>query len=286
MKYLILSKDFSKGKAGDDSGNLGRYFELGWECIGSRFDFIALYNQNKIDEENTTVVTIQDRVFFYTKFYKNVISHDRFLELLRRGDIGDEDILDDWAVGHKNLRFLNANSFINTQTQKYYRYNEDKDLIFNGFDLQGSIIPEHEFVVMCIRHRDWSSNRNSNIDFYQKAVEKIRDKYPIFVVGKGNEVFCEKNNITHIEHLKDYVSLIKNKNCKGLVCQSTGTAVLAFNCAEVDIYLIDHNRASEIHGINAVLGGKPSQFCSGDILPYYDTSDKTLESITERILNV
>lgn len=285
MKYLILSKDFSKGEVGDDSGSLGNYFELGWECIGSRFDFIALYNQNKIDEENTTVVTIQDRAFFYTKFYKNVISHDRFLELMKSGDIGDKDILDDWAVGHKNLRFLNG-GFTDDQTQKYYRYNEDKDLIFNGFDLQGSITPEYEFIVMCIRHRGWTPSRNSNVDFYQSVVEKIKDKYPIFVVGKGNEGFCEKNNITHVERLKDYVSLIKNKNCKGLVCQSTGTAVLAFNCAEVDIHLIDDNGASEVNGVNPVLGGKPSQFCSGGILPYYDTGDKTLKSITERILNV
>lgn len=286
MKYIILSKDLNKGKVGDDSGNLSRYFELGWECIGSRFDFIAMYNRGEIQEDNVTIVTIEDRMFFYTKFYKNVISYDQFLQLLNKGIITKEDIIDDWTINHKNLKFLNGKTFVNPENKKYYRYEEDRHLIFDGFDLSGSISPNCEFVVMCIRYRDWSSNRNSNINFYQNLVDKIKDKYQIFVVGKGNEDFCTRNSINYVDKLKDYVALIKNKNCKGLICQSTGTAVLAFNCAEVDIHLIDHSRASEIHGINAVLGGTTSQFCSKKIIPYYNYNQETFNSIIKGILNV
>jgi hypothetical protein len=76
MRYLILGKNIRAGAPGNDSGSLNEYFELGWESIGSRFDLIALYNQGKINEDEVTLVTLEDRMFFYTKFYKNVINLD------------------------------------------------------------------------------------------------------------------------------------------------------------------------------------------------------------------
>ena len=67
MKYLILSKNVKKGIPGDDSRKLTEYFELGWEVVGSRIDFIADLNMGKIDRDNTTIVCIEDRMFFYEK---------------------------------------------------------------------------------------------------------------------------------------------------------------------------------------------------------------------------
>ena len=169
-------------------------------------------------------------MFFYTKFYKNVISYEQF----RNMKIRQEDIYGDWPLNHNQLRFLNGNEFSDPETKEYVRKQQDGDLIFNGFDLAGSREPNETFITMCIRHRNWCSNRNSNTSFYQELVNLIKDKFPIYVVGKGNEEFCKDNNINYVASLKDYVSLIKNKNCKCLITQSTGTAVLALTCAETD----------------------------------------------------
>ena len=259
MKYIILSKNITEGKSGNDSGDLNRYFELGWESVGSRFDFISLYNQGLVDEKNVTAVAIEDRMFFYSKFFKNIISYDKFLSI----ELKNEDTVEDWPENClTKMKFQDVENFINPETKKYYRYDEDKDLIFNGFDLEDAINPDYPFITMCIRHRDHGSNRNSNINFYQDVVNSLKERYNIFVVGKGNEEFCMRNGVTYVDRLKDYVSLIKNKKCRALIAQSTGTALLAFTCADTDIYLVDHAGSSNITGIRAIYGGTPSQFCS------------------------
>lgn len=282
MKYIILSKSIAQGRSGNDSGDLNKYFELGWESVGSRFDFISLYNQGLVDEKNVTAVTIEDRMFLYSKFFKNVISYDEFLSI----KLTEEDTVEDWPeTCHTTMKFQDQKNFINPQTKRYYRYHEDKNLIFNGFDLDGTIKPDYPFVTMCIRHRDHGYDRNSNINFYQHLVNELKEKYSIFVVGKGNEQFCEKNSITYVERLKDYVSLIKNPNCRALIAQSTGTALLAFTCADTDIYLIDHAGSSKINGIQAIWGGIPSQLCSKKIIPFYNQSLETSHTITKELLN-
>ena len=63
MNYLILSKNINEGVVGDDSSSLAEYFELGWEVVGSRMDFIAKLNLGLIDKKTTTIVTIKDRMF-------------------------------------------------------------------------------------------------------------------------------------------------------------------------------------------------------------------------------
>jgi hypothetical protein len=53
MKYIILSKNINKGIVGDDSSNLNSYFELGWEVVGSRVEFVADNKCNFHDYEKS-----------------------------------------------------------------------------------------------------------------------------------------------------------------------------------------------------------------------------------------
>jgi len=282
MKYMILGKDDLKGTHGSDSSkdaDINKYWELGWETVGSRIDFISFYNQELWDQERMTAVAIEDRMFMYTKMCKNVISYSDFKKL----NVPKEDIIFDIPANHMKCRFT-TKAFLKPGTSDYYRKEEDRELIFNEFDLDQTISPEKEFVTMCIRRRDWCANRNSSIPFFQRLVDSIKDHHPIYVAGKGNEEFCEQNGINFIEKLKDYVSLIKNKKCLSLVTQSTGLALLALTCAETDVHLIDHSKCSDLYGNHAISGGKCIQFLKGEIYPYFDLSEDTYNTIVSKVL--
>jgi len=278
MKYIILGKNISEGIVGNDSEDLAKYFELGWEIVGSRIDFISLLNQNFISEENFTVVTIKDRMFMYQSFFKNVISYEEFLIK----NIDKKNIID-WTE-QRDFKFLNANYFVDQKTKKYVRFYEDYEKIFNGFVLNQSLKQNENFVVMCIRHRDHCSYRNSDIDFYKNLVDEVKKMVKnVFIVGKGNESFCKNNGCIYLNNLQDYVTLIKDNNCLGLVTQSTGPACLALVCAECPIYILDHSMASDLSGNNAVLGGQCIHFCTGTKNVFYDFSDNTKNSILKSI---
>lgn len=280
MKYIILGKSLKSGVIGDDSTQLNEYFELGWEVVGSRFDVIKMLNTNQLDMD-TTLVTIEDRKFFYTKIFPNVITYSEFLN--RKNE---NDYVSDWTHDHlTTFNFLNPDSFVDSDG-KYIRYYEDYDLLFNGFDLDSSTIKEYsEYVVLGLRYRDNANFKNASEAFFSKLVNSIKENITkkVYIVGKGSEFFCEKYGCNYVDKLVDFVSLIKNKNCKGYITQSTGTACLSFVCSEVPIYLIDHTKCSEINGTNAVLGGKCIQLCSSKITPYYSFEESNIFDIIEKI---
>lgn len=279
MKYIILGKNNAQGIVGNDSSDLSEYFELGWESVGSRIDFISLVNQKLINEEEYTAVTIKDRMFMYTSFFKNVISYEEF----SKKNISKNDIID-WTL-IRNFNFLDANKFVDLKTQKYIRHEEDYNEIFNGFTLNENLHQEEKFIVVCIRHRDHCSYRNSDVNFYKLLIKKLKLKIKnIFVVGKGNEEFCLKNNCFYVEKLQDYVTLIKNKNCAALVSQATGTVALSFTSATCPIYMIDHSKVSDLEGNNAVLGGKCIQFCSKPIKVFFEINQETIDKIFDNIV--
>lgn len=283
MNYIILGKSQKKGTITDDSSSLQIYFELGWEVVGSRIDIINLINSNKIDIENTTLVTTNDRKFMYTKFFPNVISTEDYNKL----DKNNSKIYD-WTES-LNFRFLNAyDNFVDPITKKYVNLERDYETLFNGFDLSESIYNDldENYVVIAMRYREHNGHKNANEIFFKKLVHELKNVVTkkIFVVGYGSERFCEENNCIYVDRLVDYVSLIKNKKCLSLIAQSTGTLCLALMCSNVHIQLLDHAKASEIHGDNAVLGGVCVQLCKSGITPYYTLSDEIINSITKKSL--
>ena len=280
MKYLIVGKSVVAGTIENDSGKMHEYFELGWETVGSRFDVIALYNQGLIDEENVTLVTTEDRMFFYTSFFKNVISWNEFCSCARH-----LTGMEDWTENHMSLGFCQP-GFV--KDGKYSRYKEDGELIFNGWDLEGAINPQEPFLVLSIRKRAWCDNRNSDMSLYTDIVKRFKHKLPIYVVGRGAEDFCDLHQINYVERLQDYVSLLKNKNCASLISQATGTVAVAMTCAETDIHMIDPSGAGNIRGTNAVLGGTPVHFFTEQLYTYTmnnwrDKSDSEYYLLLERI---
>jgi hypothetical protein len=281
MNFIILGKSLRKGTIGSDSSDLSVYFELGWEVVGSRIDIINLINQNLLSESDTVLVTSEDRKFMYTKFYKNTITYEEFQRVKK-----DDDIVHDWTQ-ERNFRFLNAyNNFVDLDTKKYKYYDRDHELIFNGYDLDGSKFKNYseKFIVLSLRFREHNSHKNALTNVFDFLVDNLKKTVTknIFVVGYGSDDFCKRNDCVYIENLQDYVSLIKNKNCISLISQSTGTLCLALTSSETHIQLIDHTMCSDIEGDNAVLGGKCMHFFSNGMTTYYSLDIPTTNKILEK----
>jgi hypothetical protein len=283
MNYIILGKATKKGTVNDDSADLSVYFELGWEVVGSRIDIINKINSKEIDFSNTTLVTLDDRKFMYTKFYDKVISFDEFNSI----KLSSNDYVEDWPV-KRNFSFLNAyNGFINNETKQLKTIDRDHDLLFDGYDLKGTIFESinKPYVVLALRYRDHNNYKNADETFFKNLVLEIRKNvcHKIFVVGYGSEKFCEENDCVYINRLVDYVFLIKNNLCMSLIAQSTGTICLALMCSNTHIHLLDHSGCSELDGDNAVLGGRCVQLFKKGLTPYYTLSNEIIPDIIKNI---
>lgn len=266
MKYIIAGKSLVAGTTRSDSGKMNEYFELGWETVGSRFDVIKLFNDGEINTEDTTIVTTPDRMFFYTKFFNNVITWNEYWDI-RSNDPMVVLNTDDWTSKHLTLGFCQSD--FATSNGEYYRKEQDGELIFNGWDIDDAQYnPEKPFLVLNIRKRLWCPNRNSDSNLYQDIISKFRGDLDVYVVGRGNEAFCSMMGCTYVDRLKDYVSLIKNKNCVSLISQATGTVAIAMTCATTDIHMIDPSGAGKVTGTNAVLGGTPIHFFTKQLHTY------------------
>ena len=141
MNYIVCGIDFKSGTKEDDSILLNQYFELGWEMVGSRIDVIAQKNMGLFDQENTTIVTLADRMFMYQKLFKNVISSKEFLQRVktepglsyRTFGSGTNSRVKDWAWDQQ-FSFLNFSQHCD-ESGRYVRYVEDFDDIFDGYQL-------------------------------------------------------------------------------------------------------------------------------------------------------
>lgn len=276
MKYIIAGKSELPGIPGNDTQDLNKYFELGWEVVGSRIDLIRLRNTGCINQDTTTIVTAEDRKFMYQRLFKNVIS---WAEFKNTGSF--DDILHDYPKAQDFL-FLNQdkkNTFWEDNdpslngNKKYFRYNEDYYDITEGFLTNTSFLEKHikeneRFIVACIRFRDHCPGRNSKVDWWELFLKRAKEtNNKVFVVGKTTEKFCDGKSVIHVEKLANYVSLIQHPGCKSVVAQSTGTALLAYSASKSKIYLVDPgNVAGSVRVNNAVMGGNCSVFTKADII--------------------
>jgi hypothetical protein len=285
MKYIILGKSLKKGTVNDDSSSLSIYFELGWEVVGSRIDIINKINSGEINSESTTLVTTDDRKFMYSYFFDKVISYDEFKKIRK-----ENNIVEDWTES-QNFSFLNAyNNFVDLETKKLVNFERDYDLLFNGFDLKNTIYSDisEDFVVLTMRYRDHNGHKNADEFFFKSLISEIKKEIcnKIFIVGYGSENFAKNNDCVYVDKLYDYVYLIKHKNCRSLVSQTTGTLCLALMCSNTHIQVLDNTSCSELYGDNAVLGGRCVHLFKNGLTSYYEPlSDNLIPKVINKIKN-
>jgi hypothetical protein len=286
MRYLILGKNIAQGVRSDDSGALNKYFELGWELVGSRVDFIRKVNSNPRYLQDTTVITPRDRIFFYSLIAPKVESSEIFFsEKIKH--LNSEDVIEDWTESQK-FTFLNAKNFASKETGKYLYADEDSRLIRDGFDLgKVTLNPANTlpFVVISLRFRDHASGRNSAP---RKAVKLITELQKngiknIYIFGRGSERIAQKVSATFVGRLDEFVFLIKHDQCLGVIGQSSGPIVLALMATPKLICIIDQTGAADLEGNNAVLGGRCIQFGGGKIIKFKSIKQKNRKIIVQLI---
>lgn len=282
MNYIIAGKNDAAGISGNDSADLAVYFELGWEVVGSRLDAIKLLRTDKISNESTTIVTIDDRKFMYTSMFKNVISWDEFRKRRDNNEIGIFDTIEDWTQT-RPFSFLNPNHDFEfwenrdaspQANSRYSRYEQDYDYIVNGFtkndEITRNLKDDEKYYVACLRFRDHCNFRSSPEVWWSLLLDKIiaETGRKVFLVGHGSEKFVKNEKMKHVEKLQDYVTLIQDSRCRAVIAQSTGTCGLAFSASKSPIHWIDHANVSFINENNPVMGGNCAIFTKSVIYRY------------------
>ena len=145
-------------------------------------------------------------------------------------------------------------------------------------------------IVIGYRSRGHASRKNSSLHAHEIQAAKIFIKEynltneQVFVVGNGLEVerVCASEGYIHLKKLADFVSVLKNPNTICHIAPATGTTLLSFHSAECPILLLDHVNASKLQSVNAVLGGTPSHFFRGGIIPW--TGNNVSKNLANGIL--
>lgn len=299
MRYIVAGKNNAAGIKGNDSSNLAVYFELGWEVVGSRLDAIKFLKTGKFLNDETTIVTIADRMFMYSSIFKNVISWEELVRRINSKEIGIFDTIEDWTQT-RQFSFLNLNKDFEfwenrdaspESNSRYSRYEEDHEEITNGFAKNEKFLNDlnhnEKYYVVCLRFRDHDSVRSSPPDWWSQLLEKIyfETNRKIFLVGHGAESFIKNDFMIHVPKLQDYVTLIQDSRCKAVIAQSTGTCGLAFSASKAPVHWIDHTNVSFINQNNAVMGGNCAMFLKETVYRYgsSDMNEKGVEKILSRI---
>ena len=299
MKYIIAGKNTAAGVKGNDSADLGVYFELGWEVVGSRLDAIKLLKTGVLSKDDTTIVTISDRKFMYSSIFKHVISWEEFLALVNARSLNEFDTFEDWTQT-RQFSFLNLNGDFEFwenrdasihANSRYSRYEQDYKEIVDGFEKNKSVLEDlredDSYYVACLRFRDHCESRSSPMIWWNQLLDSLIKETgkKIFLVGAGAEKFVKEDKVKHVQKLQDYVTLIQDLRCKAVIAQSTGTCGLAFTASKVPVHWIDHTNVSFINQNNAVMGGACAMFLKSPVYRYGsdDINEIGINKILSRI---
>lgn len=238
MNYYIVGKKINEGIIGNDgNGILSNYFELGWEYVVTHLYIKHLFNTNKL-KPTDCIVTIKDRMFLYTGFWKNVISYEEFITTEKKGNVID-------------LCDISYDILPKIVGDKYEYFDDDLPVIKNVDYINVDHLPtDSEYCCLHLRYRDWAPFRNLDLSYWLKIIDKLTKKgLKIFIFGKSNENLCDNKN-TFCVNLDEYASLLNNKNCSFLIGTVSGGSLTAQlfshkNCVN-NIIITDTQTETEI----------------------------------------
>lgn len=247
MRYVIIGRHEAKGVIGSDSGDLDVYYELGWELAFSNI-IAKRFLSEGILSSSDIIVTKEERKFFYSKVFDNVIDWESFKKITRNPN--DEV--------HYLTRTLDPNSEVRFGDPHPERLSPE---ITCNFDLIEDIEEKYEinspFGIYCIRLRDWCDWRNSDLDVARSAINKFTNELGIkmFMVGQNSEELAKELNINYVD-LREYGSLTNSKHCKFCISPLSGIIHLTNFCGHDNLhnFIFDHNNERQVEN-NAVLMG-------------------------------
>lgn len=239
MKYIITAKggDVNSGNGNYEGGTPIYQTESATELIINRLATICYLKDGLINEE-TTIVTLNDRKFLYDKIFKNVEVYDPLKHYHDCIDLVTEPMLD------KLCKTLPYKPF-------YKNFNRDKTEIFNisyNEEILKSELPE--FLVCIPRLKNSDTRRNLNQKFWIDFLNLAKSRYEkIFVFGRGNENI-ECDNIKYVDEFKDYCSYIHHNKCVNIVSTISGPCHYAhfFGNPSTKLTMIDNLDLISKHG--------------------------------------
>lgn len=224
MNYIIVGKNIKSGSIDDDSSDLQKYFELGWEIVTTRLKLILMLKNKEINV-NDTIVTFSDRAFLYTNLFKNVIDYKYYLKIKNKNNTID-------LVSKRREILKNKKIY-----KDIWQYKGDVlNVNYSNFDIS------EKFIGLLVRKRSHAAIRNINDDYNYKFLNQAKIKnIKVFVFGMGSEYLCDNKNSFHVG-LRDWASLMHNKNCMCITGGTSGGLMLGQVCCTNKMLIIDHNK--------------------------------------------
>jgi hypothetical protein len=259
-KYYIASKNIIKGVSGNDiveASQLSSYFELGWELAITRPYLNLMINTGSFDPSEDVVVTSFDRSFLYSRYCKNVITLESFLEK----DVDNDAVID--LTSEDMLRKMGSEMFDNCSINYGSKYidsvkrdnnNTNIDLLDDDYVVKNN----NNFICLAIRNRDWVSNRNISDD----SIHKIINHYlllniDVYVFGKGAEIYANNENIFYAS-FQELATLLNNKKCLNFITSVSGGGMIRFFTGICQTTII--NRNGELHPDHVLFFGDEVDF--------------------------
>lgn len=240
-----------------------KFCHLGHELHAARSLIFDLLTKNIISNGQTTIVTVEDRIFLYNHIFKNTISHEKNKTNLIKYDhivMLDNNFLADPRIGFSNINYFHEKT--NNIFKGIYNpigFNNYKNEIFCNYITNCNTNPlepfDTEFIIIHYRNyknvpniKCWNYSTDDNIDELKNLLINLKEKYKnIIIFGNLNEIININGvNIKNCNNLKEYVSFMKSENCKFIISVWSGAGQLGqfFFKKEILYYMNPHQTES------------------------------------------
>jgi hypothetical protein len=252
--------------------NNGFFCHLGHELHGARSLIFDLLCKNIITVDQTTIITMRDRIFLYSHVFKKMVAHeDPPLEL--QGNykhvIVLNELVKDPGRASRDVNYFH--SLTNNVFKGLYNpigFNNYKNDIFKKLvtncnidilqtNLRFTNPFDTEFIIVHYRNYKnnkhiWNHTTDETIDNLNNLLNSLKNNFPnILLFGNiYHEINIEGLNIKKSDNLEQLVYYMKLDNCKMIVSQWSGAAQLGqFFFSKQILYYYIGDQLSVLHHI-------------------------------------
>jgi len=219
------------------------FCHLGHELHAARSLIFDLLSKNIISPNQTTIVTLEDRLFLYNHVFKNSISHinnklnsNNYSHIINL----DKNFLSDPRQGFCNIDYFHEKTnYIFKGIYNPVGFNNYKNEIFCNYvtscncDILNPF--DSEFIIVHYRNyknipniKCWNYETDDNINELKNLLTSLKKNYKnIIIFGNLMEkINIDGLNIKICNNLKEYVSFMKSEKCKALISVWSGAGQL------------------------------------------------------------
>jgi hypothetical protein len=255
--YLVVSTTDKYKVELQFHDNLINAMTIGHEIHITRPILLLLFSMNLISRNDTIVTKNSERFFLYSNIFSKVIGYDDIPSNINNDEIFYITDANMWFHGMKDTMHLSKleKTFpILTQIRESnisYRTEVYNDLIRNMNYTDCSNIIKKDFIVIHHRLTSYSRELNYTKDIIS-AIQAIDPDVQIFVFCVNGRLDGYPENITFVNDISIYASLMNHTQCKAVITEFSGGGQLAQYCHTKKIFYFCNAYPvySEINDIN------------------------------------